>query len=94
MSDESTVQLGYQELEDHNTLMQLIRKLIDRTDELQFQYETGGITAHNESETAHADIRQYATNLSNYVDNLVNDKLAPLSNDRVSQLCKSAWTDH
>ena len=70
MSDESTVQLGYQELEDHNTLMQLIRTLIHRTDELQSQYETGGVIAHNESETAHADIRQLVTNLSNYVDNL------------------------
>ena len=70
MSDESTVQLGYQELEDHNTLMQLIRTLIHRTDELQSQYETGGVIAHNESDTAHADIRQLVTNLSNYVDNL------------------------
>lgn len=94
MSDESTVQLGYQELEDHNTLMQLIRTLIHRTDELQFQYETGGVTVHNESETAHADIRQLVTNLSNYVDNLVDNRLAPLTDARIIQLCQNAWTDH
>ena len=40
MPDENTVQLGYQELEDHNLLMQLIRKQIDRMDDLQMQYET------------------------------------------------------
>lgn len=68
MSDENTVSLGYQELDDHNQLMQLIRILIDRVDELQFQYEAGGIIDHNESDTAHADIRQAVANIQSYLD--------------------------
>ena len=94
MSDESTVQLGYQELEDHNTLMQLIRTLIHRTDELQLLFESSGIIAHNESDTAHADIRSLISNNNtaadtkidnlktevNYLINNINNVLSTLEN--------------
>lgn len=94
MTDESTVSLGYQELEDHNKLMKLIRNLIDEIDKLQFQYETGGITAHNESDTAHADIRQHLKNVQKYIDSLTNDKLVPIDKDRLISICKNAWTEN
>lgn len=93
MSDENTVQLGYQELEDHNLLMQLIRKQIDRMDDLQMEYETGSVVVHNESDTAHADIRQTIKNLQDYLGDLLVGKLAPISEDNIRSICQKAWTE-
>ena len=93
MSDENTVQLGYQELEDHNQLMQLIRKQIDRMDDLQMEYETGSVVVHNESDTAHADIRQTIKNLQDCLGDLLVGKLAPISEDNIRSICQKAWTE-
>lgn len=93
MSDENTVQLGYQELEDHNLLMQLIRKQIDRMDDLQMQYETGSVTVHNESDTAHADIRKSVSGIQDYLAELLTGKLAPIPGDNIVSICEKAWTE-
>ena len=59
MSDETTVQLGHQELQDHNELVEYIRKLLEKIKLLTDLYDQNltALTEHNESDSAHPDIR-------------------------------------
>ena len=59
MSDETTVQLGHQELQDHNELVEYIRKLLEKIKLLTDLYDQNltALTEHNESESSHPDLR-------------------------------------
>lgn len=60
----ATDNLSYRELVDHNELMDAIREVVSRADELYALYNPQVIDEHNTSNIAHVDIRQSIQELS------------------------------
>lgn len=87
----ATDNLSYRELVDHNELMDSIRAVISRADELYALYNPQVIDEHNTSSIAHVDIRQsiqelsavlesYRTSLSARIDSNVAN-ITAINND-------------
>lgn len=83
---DSTTQ-GYQELEEHNKLMEKLDEVVKAAYELFNLYDPNVITTHNESSTAHPDIRESVSKVQVSVTNL--KKTFDASIDEV----KSDYTD-
>ena len=87
----ATDNLSYRELVDHNELMNTIREVVSRADELYALYNPQVIDEHNTSSIAHVDIRQsiqelsavlesYRTSLSARIDSNVAN-ITAINND-------------
>ena len=82
MSDNETT--SYQELEDHNRLMEKLTEVIKAAEELFNKYDPAVISTHNTSSTAHADIRNSISAVQVSVTNLkttVNESIESVKSD-------------
>ena len=82
---------SYQELEDHNRLMEKLTEVIKAAEELFGKYDPAVINTHNNSSTAHADIRNSVSTVQLSVTNLkstVDSTIDSVKSDYTDKIAK------